>query len=262
MDCEHNSSQNALIFGQYAKNYALNRPQYPAALWQWVASLCETHDHAWDAGCGNGQATIALAQHFHHVTASDISAAQIEAAPVHPRVSYQVAPSDNISQAMHFAPQSLDLICVAQALHWFDLKTFWPIARAALKPRGVFVAIAYGKFEISPEIDAITKQSFIDVVEPYQAEGNRMVAREYADIAFPFEMMEAPMLAIECEWNIDQVMNYAATWSAVARMRKESGMDPIPAYRSALEAVGASSSSAWTVRMPLVVKAGILSTRR
>jgi SAM-dependent methyltransferase len=243
---------NALIFGQYAADYAKSRPQYPAALWRWVAGLCDAHEHAWDAGCGNGQASIALAQYFDRVTASDISAEQIASALAHPKVSYFASRTEELN----FPRASLDLICVAQALHWFDLNKFWLQAQHALKSQGVFLAVAYGLFEVDAEIDAVSKQYFYDIVQPYQAAGNAMVANGYADINFPFDMLTAPSFAIECAWTLEQLLNYAATWSAVARMRKETGVDPMLAYRAALERIWGGANTPRNVRMPMTVKAG------
>jgi SAM-dependent methyltransferase len=245
-------STNATLFGEYASDYARSRPQYPVALWQWVTSLCSAHDHAWDAGCGNGQASLALAAHFNQVTATDISAEQIANATPHKKVNYITAPTEDLS----FPPASLDLVCVAQALHWFDLNTFWPQVQSALKPSGLFVAIAYGVFTLNEPIDAATKQYFFDVVEPYQAAGNRMIAQGYQDIAFPFKMIDAPQMAIECEWTMEQLLAYADTWSAVARMRKEQGEDPMPAYRAALAQVWGDAAKVRRVQMPLLIKAG------
>ena len=44
----------------------------------------------WDAACGNGQASVGLARCFDHVTATDLSPEQIDAAEPHPGVTYSV----------------------------------------------------------------------------------------------------------------------------------------------------------------------------
>jgi SAM-dependent methyltransferase len=245
------NATNALAFGQYAHAYAQHRPTYPQALWDWLATLCTRHEHAWDVGCGNGQASVALAEKFAQVTATDISAEQIAAATPHPRVRYLAVAAENAQ----ITPGSVDLVCVAQALHWFDLAKFWPLVQQALTPRGVFAAVAYGLFHINDEIDALTEQHFYSVVQPFQSAGNTLVGRGYQDIAFPFEMVAPPALAMQMHWTLDQLISYAGTWSAVARMRKESGVDPIPAYRDALLHVWGDAARA--VRMPLTIKAGL-----
>jgi SAM-dependent methyltransferase len=241
---------NAQAFGAYAKDYAQHRPTYPQALWAWAAQLCAQHDHAWDVGCGTGQAAVALADTFAHVTATDISAQQIEAATPHPRVRYQAVSAEDAQ----VSPRSVDLICVAQALHWFDLAKFWPAVHAALKPRGVFLALGYGLFNVDEAIDTATQRHFYEVVDGFQSAGNKALAQGYKDIAFPFDMVAAPPLAIEMHWTPDQLLNYAATWSAVARIRKETGFDPMPMYRAALAPLWGDETR--IVKMPLTIKVG------
>jgi SAM-dependent methyltransferase len=244
------NAANATAFSQYASAYAQHRPSYPPALWDWAAGLCADHEHAWDVGCGNGQAAVALAEKFTRVSATDISAEQIAAATPHPRVAYAAVAAEHAQ----IAPGSIDLVCVAQALHWFDLQKFWPLVQRALKPRGVFLAVAYGLFSVNEAIDAVTERYFYKVTNGYQSAGNVAVAQGYKDFVFPFELVQPPALDIQMHWTLDQLLNYAATWSAVARIRKEAGFDPIPIYRAALAPLW--GDTARTVRMPLAIKAG------
>lgn len=252
MSSAEENSANATLFGEYAQHYARSRPQYPPALWQWVAAQCAGHALAWDAGCGSGQAALALAEHFEQVLASDISAELLAQAPTHARVHYRVA----ASEAMPLEPATLDLICVAQALHWFDLPRFWPLAQRALKPGALFVALAYGAFSLGEPFDALSRSAFFECVEPYQAPGNREIGAGYANIRLPFAMLEAPRLAIECRWTLQQLLDYAGSWSAAQRMRKESGVDPLPAYRAALAPLWGEPDTQRWVRMPLTLKVG------
>jgi ubiquinone/menaquinone biosynthesis C-methylase UbiE len=43
-------------------------------LFAWLAGQCPGRDAAWDCGCGSGQASFALAEHFTRVHATDLSA--------------------------------------------------------------------------------------------------------------------------------------------------------------------------------------------
>ena len=108
-------------FAAVAAAYADFRPRYPAALLAWLAEHAPARTLAWDCATGSGQAALDLAPHFARVIATDASAAQIATAPAHPGVEYRLAPAE----ASGLADASIDLITVAQALHWFDLERFY-----------------------------------------------------------------------------------------------------------------------------------------
>ena len=61
-------------FSGHAAVYHEARPDYPAALFDFLAGEAPSRELAWDAGCGNGQASVALAEHFEAVVATDPSA--------------------------------------------------------------------------------------------------------------------------------------------------------------------------------------------
>ena len=44
---------------------------------------------------------------------------------------------------------------VAQALHWFDLSSFYPEVRRVARPGGILAVWCYEMHHITPEIDAI-----------------------------------------------------------------------------------------------------------
>ncbi len=100
-------------FAKVAANYAGFRPTYPPALFAWLTQAAAGHELAWDCGCGSGQASIALADYFQRVVATDASAEQIARAAAHPKIEFRVAGADASGLANH----SADLITVAQALH-------------------------------------------------------------------------------------------------------------------------------------------------
>ena len=64
-------------FSAVAADYANARPEYPDALYAWVAQAAPARERAWEAGCGSGQATRGLALYFDEVFATDPSAAQV-----------------------------------------------------------------------------------------------------------------------------------------------------------------------------------------
>lgn len=97
MASDHFSTQSA--------DYARYRPDYPAGLFAWIASLVSERRVAWDCACGSGQATAGLAPWFDHIEATDLSAQQLSHAPSLDKVSWRVATAEESG----LSPESVDL---------------------------------------------------------------------------------------------------------------------------------------------------------
>ena len=126
------------LFCNNADLYASSRPMYPKELFDFIASLVQSHDAAWDCATGNGQAAIGMAKHFSKVEATDISKEQITSAFYSENIKYSV----QSGESTNFRDNQFDLVNVAQALHWFDHEKFWGEVARVLKPNGVFVAFS------------------------------------------------------------------------------------------------------------------------
>ena len=239
-------------FSTQADSYARYRPNYPAELFQYLASLTPAHRLAWDCATGSGQAAVALAEWFDQVIATDASAQQLLRAQPHPRVSYQVASAE----AVPLAAASLDLICVAQALHWFDLDAFGAEVGRLLKPGAVLAVWSYGLTQISDGIDPIIERFYRDTVGPWWPPERRMVENGYADIELPFSPIETPEFSMQVDWELGHLIGYLRSWSAVQRCRSATGQDPMTGLIDDLkQAWGSPPEQARTVRWPLVLKA-------
>src|SRR6056297_1598525 len=107
-------------FSRHAGDYRRFRPHYPEQLFEYVALLCRRHECAWDCGCGSGQSSHALRRYYRSVVATDASTEQIDEAEPVEGVDFRVAPAEHSGQAN----SSVDLVLVAQALHWFDVEAF------------------------------------------------------------------------------------------------------------------------------------------
>jgi SAM-dependent methyltransferase len=245
---------NAALFSSVAREYANFRPGYPPALFTWLASLTTARDAAWDCGCGSGQASLALAGHFTRVHATDVAPEQIAAARPHPRVEYSVAPAERSG----LAAESVDLVTVAQALHWFDVDAFYAEARRVSRPHGVIAVWTYPRPELAdPALDRLFFAFYGDVVGPYWPPERRHVEANYQTLPFPFEELPHPPFALEFEWSLEQLAGYASSWSATARYRKATGNDPLPLLRESLAPCWPAGGTA-RVRMPIVLRAGRL----
>ncbi|GMV03761.1 MAG: hypothetical protein AMXMBFR53_00430 [Gemmatimonadota bacterium] len=111
-------------FSGHAELYRRHRPSYPGELYTWLAGISAEHGLAWDAATGNGQAAAGLAEHFRQVLATDASRQQLAHAQAHPAVRYALAPSERPP----LADARVDLITVAQAVHW-QISTWSSVSR-------------------------------------------------------------------------------------------------------------------------------------
>jgi SAM-dependent methyltransferase len=191
-------------------------------LFAWLAGQCPEHDLAWDCGTGNGQAARALAEHFRHIHATDLSAEQIAQAPRDPRIDYLAAPAE----ASGLPDRCCDLVTVAQALHWFCGDPFYTAVRRALKPDGIFAAWTYTLLRGDPELNSIVEDFYRNTVGPWWPPERRWVDLAYRDMPFPFADIPTPEFEIHLEWSMEDLLAYLRTWSATQRYIKERGSDP------------------------------------
>ena len=240
-------------FGKVAGRYADFRPTYPAELFDWLARECSAHERVWDCGCGNGQASVALAAHFAQVHATDASAGQIEHATPHPQVSYSVAPAS----ASGLPDASADLITVAQALHWFADDSFYDEAKRVLKPGGLLAAWSYGMIAVDGDAvnDAI-QHFYHQVIGPYWPPERHHVETGYRELPFPFKRISTPALAMQVAWPLPQLLGYLGSWSASARYREATGTDAVEALGQVLLGCWGDPARPRTVSWPLAILAG------
>ena len=244
------------LFSKQSKEYASSRPTYPRALFEFVAGLINERNLAWDCATGNGQAAAALAGYFKLVVASDISAKQIENAQQKSNISYQIFPAEKTP----LEDCSVDLITVAQAIHWFDFDRFYGEAKRVLKKGGVIAAWAYGHHAISPAIDKVSHYLYEDVLgDKYWPKERKYVEGRYEGIPFPFEQISAPQFQIRLEWNLPELMNYLYTWSSVQKFIEKNNYDPVKEIRGSFEEAWGGKDQAGVkkaVTWPLYLKVG------
>jgi SAM-dependent methyltransferase len=239
-------------FSAHATQYAEARPHYPPALFDWIASQCPRRGLAWEAGCGNGQATGELARHFRRVIATDPSAAQVAAAPAIEGVEFRV----EVAESPTVDAGAADLVFVAQALHWFEPARFHAAVHRTLARDGCFVAVCYGLSRMDRAVDAVIDPLYHDVLADYWPAERAHVDAGYASLPFPYHEFTAPGFAMSHAWNLGELLAYLGTWSAVQRYRHARGSDPLDAIQPALAAAWGDPHARRAVHWPLTVRAG------
>ena len=237
-------------FSTDSENYSNSRPGYPNALFNYLASLSRQHTRAWDCATGTGQSALGLAEYYLDIIATDASSEQIRNASEHPHINYRVASAENSG----IQPGSIDLITVAQALHWFDLDAFELEARRVLKPGGLLASWTYNLLSIRPDIDSVINDLYHETLNGYWPAEREIVENAYRDIQFHLDEIPAPEFNMEAEWNLQQLAGYLSTWSAVKRYQADTGIDPVQAISQQLLDRWEKPEHELSVRWPLTVK--------
>jgi SAM-dependent methyltransferase len=185
------------------------------------------------------------------VVATDASAEQIGQLPPHPRIRRYAAPAE----ASGLESGSVDLVTVAQALHWLPLPAVWDEARRVLGAGGVVAVWTYGNQRLDhPELDRRLEAFYRDVVGPYWPPERKLVETGYRTIAFPFAELDPPGFDMSLEWPLSALLAYVRTWSATNRFVKERGFDPVVGLGRELEPHWGSGTR--LVRWPLSLRVG------
>lgn len=232
-------------FSGFADKYAAGRPTYPDALYQFVADHAPSRRRVWDCATGNGQAAVRLSNFFEAVYATDASRQQIDNAVVAANVTYTVQPAEETD----FPDDYFDAVTIAQALHWFELDRFSIELARVLKPNGLIVAWTYGFFRVSPEIDAVFDAEIHQPIEDLWRAGNHMAKSGYANLRLPFHRIELPRFEMNCRWNLEELVNYFSTWSALNRYTEQHGSEIIQHAAEQLGKVWGDSSQKRIVAM-------------
>ncbi|CAK7354788.1 unnamed protein product [Dovyalis caffra] len=197
------------LFDKQADLYLDGRPTYPTQWYSMLADHTLHHSLAWDVGTGNGQAALGalvdliikplpcvtcnveicaykcsaytgrtlsheVAEHYEQVIGTDVSEAQLKHAMAHPRVRYlptQLSMSDDELITLIGGENSVDLVTVAQAVHWFDLRKFYSlVARLLRKPGGVLAVWCYNDILVSPAFEPeLSFEGFLKMIRSWSA---------------------------------------------------------------------------------------------
>ncbi|HEX5952771.1 MAG TPA: class I SAM-dependent methyltransferase [Rhodanobacteraceae bacterium] len=240
------------LFSDHSDLYLRARPHYPAALFDWIAAEAPDSNCAWDAGCGNGQASVALATRFEHVVATDPSQKQLGNAAANPRIDYRNEAAEHTT----IPDRSVDAVTVAQALHWFDLPAFVLEVQRVAAPGALFAAWCYAHCSVTPVVDAVIAHLYEDILGAFWSPERKLVDEGYASLALPFASVGVPSFEMRVEWNLPQLLAYLTSWSAAQKYLKATGEDAVASVAEELAAAWHEPEHARPVRWTLAIRAG------
>jgi len=237
-------------FSDKSDDYSKFRPQYPIALFNYLSSVTAHHESAWDCATGSGQATLGLSHHFTNIIATDASESQIENVIKQSGIEYRVATAEK----SRIKSNTVDLITVAQAFHWFNHGAFFKEVDRVLKPDGLLSIWTYNLLSIQDGIDKIINHLYESVLGDYWPKEREMVENGYQDIHVPMEEITTPKFQMSSEWNLDQLMGYLGTWSAVRKYQKITGVNPLEKTYEVLLTLWGDPENTKAVSWPLNVR--------
>lgn len=168
-----------------------------------------------------------LVDQYEKVIATDANEQQIQHAIHHPNITYAVTNAQMTEQEVKtlVGDGSVDLVVCAQALHWFDLDTFYGQVRRVLRnPGGVIAAWAYGGPSVTPAVDAVLV-NFNERISQEWAPQIHYIKEGYKTMPFPFAPVVSSKLTttgpfpFECtkEATLVEYLTHLRSWSAVQK---------------------------------------------
>lgn len=218
--------------------YSSFRPTYPSSLYEKILDYHEgPRKVALDLGTGHGLVARELSKRFDQVHASDPSpgmlqlAQQITAGEGSNNVKFHASTAESSSQFL--APESVDLVTGAQAVHWFDCDKMWPDLERVVRPGGTVafwgytdpVVVSYPRasallFQYAESMDPT-------LLGPYWQQPGRAIVQGKLRAVQPPELQWAETQRVEYEpWTgegvrflrkamtLADVAEFVRTWSA------------------------------------------------
>jgi len=238
------------LFSEGSQFYAAFRPGYPPSLAEHVLEFAKVRDRAWDCATGNGQAAILFSPYFKEIIATDLSEKQLSNAVKADNIHYHTSLAENSG----IDDNSIDLVTVAQAYHWFDPLKFEKEVRRVCKPGAIIAVWGYSLFQTEDEtLNQAIEQFYSVTTGPYWDPERRMLEEKYQHVVFPYEELTPYESQMIINWTPAQLEGYFNSWSAVKHYKDANGINPVPAFMDNIQDL---LTDEFQVMFPLFMRIG------
>lgn len=187
--------------------------------------------------------------------ASDVNQEPLNIALQKDNISYHCWPAEQTE----LEDDSVNLITVAQALHWFDLSSFYEEARRVAKRRAIIAVWCYSLGSVNPTVDKVIAKLYHDILgDAYWPKERRYIDAGYKTIAFPFKKIKTPIFEAQKTFQFQELVGYLKTWSAVKEYEMKQQHDPVFLILSELETAWGDKEKTYIMRWPIHLLVGRL----
>ena len=204
----------------HANLYSKYRPTYPQtvvkAITSYVTIVGGSLGLALDVACGSGQSTFYLKDTFKQIIGVDISKAQVEEA----KRKCTTQKIDNIlfrlgnGTELPIESDSVDVVTIAQALHWLDRDKFFAECKRVLKHKGCLVAYGYGNVcLVNEQCNTLVSNFYRNTLQGCWHDARSHIDDEFHGIHLPFSNTKRVDMRMSYESSLEAFIGYVSSWS-------------------------------------------------
>ncbi len=223
---------NLFSNAKHTNIYAAVRPTYPRELFDVIFGEYKKSNPqhfkiplCLDVACGSGQATKDLADFYcEKVIAVDGSENQILNATKRDNIEYSVHSAEDLS---FLGDNSVDVVTVAQALHWFNLPNFFAQVQRVLRPKGV---LAVWMYDLNIFKNAKAQEALLHFyqvkLDGYWSVKRKLVDDHYDSLIpqFPYQQtLKRTVVDLHKTLTIRQYVDYLESWSSIETYKQKNG---------------------------------------
>src|SRR5690606_20541083 len=135
---------------------------------------------------------------------------------------------------------------------------FYDEVRRIGAPHATLALVSYGVLCLDDELGARFSRFYWQEIGPYWPAERKLVDSGYADMPFPFEEHAPPSLEIRKAWNLEELLGYVSTWSAVRSVREAGREGILQGFAADMAALWGDAARRREVRWPINMRLGTL----